>query len=98
MIYQIPSFLFSYSKAEDLDFSELREFTFLVVASSDYKHHQNTHKVIAKIQGYSKLKMNWKHWNMVQMMIELKIWNDMVQLIIEDKIYVLQQRIVSCAY
>lgn len=69
------------------------------MASGDYKHHQNTHKVIEKIQGYSRLKVNWKNWNnMVQMMIELKIWNDMVQLIIEDKIYVLQQRIVSCAY
>ena len=98
-MYETLSSIYSYSKAEDLDFSELREFTFLVVASNDYKHHQNTHKVIAKIPGYSRLKINWKHWNkLVQMMAKLKIWNDMVQLIIEDKIYVLQQRIVSCAY
>lgn len=82
----LPSFsVHSYSKTENLDSSKLQTFTFLLVAAANYKHHQNTHKVIAKIQGYSRLKFNWKHW-------------DMIRLIVVDKIYVLQQRIVSCAY
>ena len=88
----------SYSKEEDLDFSQLREFTFLVIPSVDYKLYQNTHKPIAKIEGYSRLHIDRKlRRNLLQVIFENKI-SSMIQLIVEEKIYVIQQRIVSCAY
>lgn len=75
----------SYSKEEDLGVDRLQTFTFLLIPASNYKHFQNTHKPLAKVKGFSKIKLNWQNWMLLD-------------LIIEDKIYVLQQRIVSCQY
>lgn len=103
MVYGV-AYLFSigsYSKAEDLNSSQLREFTFLVIPSGDYKLYQNTHKPIAKIKGYSRLhidrKLTRNFLQAIFVIFEKKI-SSMLELIVEEKIYVIQQRIVSCAY
>ena len=69
-----------------------------MIPSDDYKLYHNPYKPIAKIEGYSRLHIDRKQWNnFLQSIFENKI-STMVQLIVEEKIYVIQQRIVSCAY
>jgi len=75
----------SYSKEENLDVQKLQTFTFLLIPASDYKLFQNTHKPLKKVNGFSKIKVNWKKWILLDF-------------IVEEKIYVVQQRIVSCQY
>lgn len=84
-IFYYNCFSYSYSKEEKLDVQKLQTFTFLLIPASKYKQFQNTHKPIAKVKGFSKIKINWKNWILLDF-------------IVEGKIYVLQQRIVSCQY
>ena len=65
----------SYSKAEGLDptSNEMQSFTFLIVSLSDHAHYKDTHQVIAKVEGFSRLALNKREIPPVKIVLEERI-------------------------
>lgn len=78
-------FRHSYSKREDLkpNSIELQQFTFLLISASSYEHYSSSHEIIHREEGLARLVVNWRKL-------------PPVQIIVEDKIYILSKINNSC--
>ena len=50
------------------------QFTFLLVSADDYKFYQDTHKVVARVEGYSRLSLNKREFPPLKIVLEDKIF------------------------
>jgi hypothetical protein len=66
----------SYSKLEDLQpgSGELMRFTFLLISAVDYNYYQDSHKVVARVEGFSRLSLNKREFPPVKLVLEGKIF------------------------
>ena len=74
--YMYNSHAQSYSKLEDLQpgSPELMQFTFLLISAVDYKYYQDSHKVVAQVEGFSRLSLNKREFPPLKIVLEDKIF------------------------
>ena len=50
------------------------QFTFLLISAVDYKYYQDSHKVVAKVEGFSRLSLNKREFPPLKIVLEDKIF------------------------
>ena len=65
----------SYSKEEGLDAASTaaRGYTFLLISAVDYSHFRNSHKLIGKAEGFSRLSINLREFPPVKIVLRDQI-------------------------
>ena len=53
--------------------NELLQFTFLLVSAEDVVHYKDSHRMVAKVEGFSKLSLNKREFPPLKIVLEDKI-------------------------
>lgn len=66
---------FSYSKVEGLEpnSTEVSSFTFLLISADEHSHYKHTHEVLAAVEGFAGLFVNFNHIPPIKLTLREKI-------------------------